>query len=129
MLLDTATGAARSSGDAGGTPRGTMRILDGRLVALYAQGGRLYLQIGIERWDLGDPATRIRYGHDLNLKTTRFECNGFVLEYPAWWRDDPAYDPFEPELDEDEDYLGYVHAVFQQPALQANLIRAWSGEG
>jgi hypothetical protein len=125
-VLDVESGIAHAGAVGGETPNGNMRVVLGNTVALYAEGEHLFLQIGGRRWDLADPATVISYGHDLNRKTTTLQVGDLRLEYPAWWRDDPAYDPFIPELDEDEDYLAYVYSVAQQPALQENLIKVWS---
>jgi len=50
----------------------------------------------------------------------------FSIEYDAWWADIPSFEPVEPEMDEDEDFMGYIYAVWMNKTLQNNLISSWS---
>jgi hypothetical protein len=128
VLLDTASGratpagAARASGEAG-----NMSTVAGHVFALYAEGPTLWFQWDDRRWPLAANDTRLAYRHDLARAVTIFSVNDRAVEYPAWWRGDPHFDPLVPERDEDEDYLGYVMAVKRDPALQKTLLDAWSG--
>jgi hypothetical protein len=125
----------------GSEPRGSgaerltgrcFRLADA-LVALYVDGGRVWLQIGPLRFALDDPKVRVDYAHDRAAGRTRFEVRGpsgtWSHTYPAWWAEQGlAVDEvrFQPERDEDEDRLGFVHAVFRDPEAQRRLVGQWT---
>jgi hypothetical protein len=93
--------------------------------ALYVDFGILYFQWNDHRWDMTSSNLVIEYQHDFKMQTTMFAVNGLKIEYPAWWKNDPHFDPNLPELDEDEDYFGYIFSVKQNQRLQHNLTVAW----
>ncbi len=127
LLLDVDTGRSVPSGaapDAKG--HGTLAIVEGQLFALYADGGALWLQWNERRWPFASPALRLGYRHDMAAAETTFSANDRTITYPAWWRDDPTFDPLIPEQDALEDYLGYVVATQGDAQLQQSLLRAWS---
>jgi hypothetical protein len=126
VLFDTATGLAKPESAPHRKAQGNLKRMAGGICALYAEQGALYLQIDKKRWNLSDPSVAVSYGHDLASKTTVFAVGGTKLEYPAWWRDAPDFEPTLPERDADEDYLGYIYAVARQPELKAALLKSWA---
>jgi len=105
---------------------GNFHIEAGHVYALYAQGGVLYVQCDALRWPVGAPELTMGYGHDLEQQTTSFVLAGHRIVYPAWWANDPAFEPLIPERDEGEDYCAYLVSVWRQPGLQRSLCDAWS---
>jgi hypothetical protein len=104
---------------------GNLYTLQGNTFALYAQEGVLYFQWNKRRWDIVSLCPIISYRHDFQRRTTTFSIEDMKIEYPAWWKDDPAFDPCIPERDEEEDYLGYICAVSQSKTLQQALAQGW----
>lgn len=125
-LLDIVTGELKAA-DQAAKPVGNCRVEAGHTYALYADGGVLYVQRDAQRWPIASPEVNMRYGHDLDKETTTFDLVGHSIAYPAWWKDDPTFEPAIPERDEEEDYLAYLVSVWQQPDLQETLLKAWSG--
>ncbi len=124
LLLDVDTGRVAPSGLSPDTPgHGTAAVIEGQTFAVYADGGTLWLQWNDARWPLAAADVRLKYMHDLDAATTTFSVNDRSFTYPAWWRDDPAFEPLLPEEDEHHDYLAYVVAVKQDPSLQQSLLR------
>jgi hypothetical protein len=126
LLLDVATGQLRPA-PAQARKQGNLAQAEGHTFALYADAGVLYFQWDDHRWPILSPDVRVRYAHDLARKTTTFAVNDRVLEYPAWWRDDPQFEPLHPEADEDFDPLGYYAALKREPERLERLLRRWSG--
>lgn len=127
VLFDVKTGAVNPCPEAKlQRAKGNLHSVAGHTFALYVEEGTLYIQCGNRRWNIAAPDLSISYGHDFQKKTTTFAIEGTEIRYPAWWVDDPHFDPNIPERDEDEDYLGYIFSVRQQPKLQQTLITSWS---
>lgn len=128
--FDETEGAVNHNVDAPGKPKGNFHFLDQKCIAIYSKGDSLILQIDSDKWELSSGAVELRYFHDVTKRTTCFEVNspeGSVsIEYNAWWAGIPGFVPVEPEMDEDEDFLGYVFAVWKNKHLQANLIGRWA---
>jgi hypothetical protein len=70
-------------------------------------------------------ASKIQYAHDFQKKTTTFSVENVTIQYPAWWANDPTFDPNEPERDEDEDLFAYVASLAHNEPLQRSLINTW----
>jgi len=125
LLLDTASGrTAPAPADA--RKRGSVTQLEGHTFALYADGGVLYFQWDERRWPFAADAVHVRYGHDLQRKTSTFSVNERHIEYPAWWADDPHHEPLVPELDPDYDDLAWFAALKRDPERLAKLLQRWS---
>lgn len=92
---------------------------------LYVERGRLYFQADQQRWDFQSPACKLMYRHDIDRQVTQFSVAGKTFEYPAWWRNDPRFEPCLPELDEENDYLGYIFALKDNERLQNRMIEVW----
>lgn len=105
--------------------QGNFAFINGHTFCVYVERGRLYFQADEQRWDLQSPACKLEYRHDISRKTTQFSVAGKVFEYPAWWRDDPRFERYLPELDEEHDYLGYIFALKDNPRLQSRMIEIW----
>lgn len=103
----------------------------GHTVAIYAERGSLYLQIDMDRFDFRCRDLVIEYYHNITTRDTTFCVRHpgfeFLLSYPAWWADIPAFEPVEPEMDQDNDYYAYLHSIWRNPSLQSKLIKSWSG--
>ncbi|WP_277252494.1 hypothetical protein, partial [Neptunomonas phycophila] len=101
-----------------------------RKVAIFRDGNQLILQIGEKKWNLSSQDVVLRYSHNFSKKVTVFEVEldgeNLSIEYDAWWADIPSFEPVEPEMDEDEDFMGYIYAVWMNKTLQNNLISSWS---
>jgi len=110
-------------------PVGNFHIVGERCIALYCKGGKLFLQIDSERWDLSSGSVAISYFHDFEKKTTTFEVDDGTssarLEYDAWWSEIPGFQPLEPEMDSEEDFLAYVVEVWRNRSVQKSLIERW----
>jgi hypothetical protein len=116
--LDIATGRLTlATGDAGAR-RGSASTIGDATFALYADAGTLWFQWNDRRWDLADPGLQLTYGHHLAQRTTTFTASDQSITYPAWWIDDPAFEPMIPEQDRQEDYLAYVVFLKDNPDLQ-----------
>jgi hypothetical protein len=127
VLFDCATGRLEAAAPPPGRARGKLHQVDGHAFALYALDAHLYFQWGAQRWEPGDMACRPRYQHELARQRTAFALDGKALSYAAWWAGDPLFNKFIPERDQEEDYLGYVFALWTDRDLQRALIAAWSG--
>jgi hypothetical protein len=126
--FDVATGTFSEVRNAEGERSfGTAGIVDEQVIALYAKEGVLFIQVGLRRWRLDEVS--VSYAHIKHDKKTIFNltCGDASLEliYPAWWSVIPNFEPVEPEMDADEDYLGYLYEVFSNKRLQQNLINSW----
>ena len=111
-------------------PTGNMHHINGYNIALYLQDGQLKLQINSQIWIFASKELKISFYHDVLQRTSHFSITSpqgdFTLEYPAWWSEMPDFEPFEPEMDKDEDYLAYIYEVWQQPTIQNALQKRWS---
>ena len=111
-------------------PKGNFHLLGQNKVAIFSDNNQLILQIGDKTWNLSSQDIVLRYSHSLSKKMTSFEVksNGqnISIEYEAWWAGIPSFEPIEPEMDEDEDFMGYIYAVWVNKALQQSLISSWS---
>ena len=105
-------------------------MLGQKKIAIYREGNNLTLQIGGDTWNLSSDDVEVKYSHDFSRKTTCFEVESggeaAFIEYEAWWSGIPGFEPVEPEMDEDEDFMGYVYAVWKNKSLQNSLIRSWA---
>jgi hypothetical protein len=111
---------------------GAMQFVQGNYFAVgdqelsgYASDRNLYLQWNDRRWNFKDLASKIRYAHDFQKKMTTFSVENVSIQYPAWWANDPTFDPNEPERDEDEDLFAYVASLAHNEPLQQSLINTW----
>jgi hypothetical protein len=127
--FDPASGVASLKVNVEGVSRGNFYLLDQQSLAIYCENNTLFLQIGSDRWDLSSSDTELIYSHDFSRKTTCFDVKSqsksMSIEYMAWWAVIPGFEPIEPEMDEEEDFLGYVFAVWKNKSLQKNLISSW----
>ncbi|NRD72174.1 hypothetical protein HQQ94_02755 [Shewanella sp. VB17] len=110
--------------------KGNFHLLEQNIVAIFSLNSLLILQIGDKKWDLSSEDTLLRYSHDFIKKTTIFEVElnelNVSIEYEAWWAGIPNFEPIKPEIDEDEDFMGYIYAVWMNKGLQQHLISIWS---
>ena len=111
-------------------PKGNFHLLEQRNVAIYSDNNALKLQIGEDVQNLSSGEAVIRYFHNVSRKTTCFEVESegriTSIEYKAWWAEIPGFEPVEPEMDEDEDFMGYIYAVWNNKQLQQSLIATWA---
>ncbi|WP_164462755.1 MULTISPECIES: hypothetical protein [Burkholderia cepacia complex] len=105
--------------------RGSFVVVHGNKFCMYAEGAHLYLQQGARRWEITNDAA-ITYSHDFDLKTTTFGIGDLRIEYEAWWADDPNFNKFAPESDENYDFLAYVFELSQDDDRRRDLIQRWS---
>jgi hypothetical protein len=125
VLLDVESGSCQTSQGNGNKPTsGNVCLIAGQIFAVYVDESTLYFQWNDRRWNLTSPNINMRYRHDFERKVTVFSVDEKTIEYPAWWRDDPTFDPHIPERDEEEDYLGYVFSFSQNPGLQKSLLKS-----
>lgn len=110
--------------------KGLFDIVQGHKVALYEHSGKLILQIDQESWDLLSEDVKCVYHHNFNSKKTFFQVKGarsnFAVEYPAWWSSIPSFEPTEPEMDAEEDFMAYVCELVKNPDLCQSLVSSWS---
>lgn len=110
--------------------KGVLSFVKDNTVALYEKSGGLILQINHQVWDLFSERVGCSYHHDFRLRTTFFKVSGdfseFSVEYPAWWSSIPNFQPAEPEMDAEEDFMAYVCEVSRNRDLCRSLISAWS---
>ncbi|GEM_PF-2855136 len=127
--FDAGTGVVNTNVDASVKPIGNFYLLDQRRLAIYCEGSTLILQMDFDVWELSSENVELRYFHNLANKTTCFEVKSpektVSIEYKAWWAEISGFEPIEPEMDEDEDFLGYVFAVWKNKQLQGSLISIW----
>lgn len=105
--------------------------LEGVGVSLLVVDGGLRLQIGRESFDAAQ--IQLCYRHDFEAGTTRFEVRAGIsttaLSYPAWWAVlglSPEQVRFEPERDEDEDFLAFIAQTVNDPERRASFCAQWS---
>jgi hypothetical protein len=119
-------------GDSSVSASGNMHVVENHCVAVYAEGGILYLQIDKVRWPL-DEKLQLKYGHDVLTQTTRFLVSDGIkstdIIYPSWWRGLGHNMLAVPEMDEDQDYLAYVFSVWRNESLRQQLLTAWQVGG
>lgn len=127
--FDATIGAVSLSVNVSGKPKGNFHLLDQKCLAIYCEGNALILQIGSDKWEFYSGDIELRYFHNVAKRTTCFEVKSqeksVSIEYKAWWAEIPGFEPVEPEMDEDEDFLGYVFSVWKNKQLQERLISNW----
>lgn len=127
--FDISDGTAALTPDVTEKPQGNYALINSNNVAIYREKDKLVLQVNRQRWELSSRDVTLKYFHNLANKTTRFEIysadKSAVIEYKSWWSDIPDFELVEPEMDENEDFLGYVYAVWKNRKLQDSLIRQW----
>ncbi|WP_027328394.1 hypothetical protein [Marinimicrobium agarilyticum] len=110
--------------------KGVLSFIQTHTVALYEKSGGLILQIDHQVWDLLSERVYCRFSHDFRSKTTLFKVSGgqseFSVEYPAWWSSIPNFEPLEPEMDAEEDFMAYLCEVSKNRGLCESLISSWS---
>jgi len=106
-------------------------LADGQVAALYKQRGQLVLQLGQQRWVYG-PALQSTHQHIDGGKTVfaLYQDGQQLLEYtyPSWWLGRETHlPPALAELDDDEedDFLGYVHSVFEDEKKGVARAATW----
>ncbi|MGI2112690.1 hypothetical protein ACRN9G_03710 [Shewanella frigidimarina] len=128
--FDNSTSTFKSVINIGEKPKGNFHLLGQRKVAIFSDDNLLILQIGEKKWNLSSEDVVLRYSHNCSKKMTTFEVESdgqdISVEYEAWWAGIPSFEPIEPEMDEDEDFMGYVYAVWMNKVLQQKLISSWS---
>ncbi|WP_203141004.1 hypothetical protein [Marinobacter mangrovi] len=128
--FDPSTGATNSTVDVPSKPKGNFHQLGQRCIAIYCEDNALILQVDRDKWDLSSMGVNLNYFHNLDSRTTCFEVKSseksVSLEYKSWWAEIPGFEPVEPEMDEDEDFLGYVFEIWKNRKLQESLIRSWT---
>ncbi|WP_134052121.1 hypothetical protein [Rheinheimera aquimaris] len=109
---------------------GNFHNIEGHSVALYAQDGQLKLQIDKKVWLFSSSTLNIDYHHKFQQRLTHFSItspdDNFAIDYRAWWADIPDFEPLEPEMDQDEDYLAYIYEVWKTPSIQQALLERWT---
>lgn len=136
IAFDPQSGRFRELGsdsEEGQTSRGIAHIQDGTLGAVYADGGRLMLQLGTRRWRLGDPLVRLELSRsdDRMVNTFRVNVAGrneAEMTYRSPRADpinqaDPSFDALDEEL---QDFFLWVARNSKDPGWIADLARNWS---
>ncbi|WP_104399826.1 hypothetical protein [Vibrio penaeicida] len=127
VFFDVGVGEVIHGVDVSGDVNGNFHSTGCDNAAIYRLNDTLVLQINDKRWDF--PSIGIRYFHKVKDKTTVFEISeGDVctkIEYDSWWSAIPGFEPIEPEMDEDEDFYGYLFAVWKDISLQKVLVNRW----
>ncbi|PXF30703.1 hypothetical protein WH50_14000 [Pokkaliibacter plantistimulans] len=128
--FDASIGVVNSNVDVSVKPKGNFHLLDQRCLAIYCEDNVLILQMDRDKWELSSADVELRYFHNLANRTTCFEVKSpkksVSIEYKTWWAEIPGFEPVEPEMDEDEDFLGYVFSVWKNKQLQGSLISNWA---
>ena len=110
--------------------RGNSDCIAGHSISIYARDGQLHLQIDGQSWLLSDTQLRLKFYHNVAKRTSHFALTSpstdFAINYPAWWADIPDFEPIEPEMDKDEDYLAYIYEVWKTPSIQQTLLERWT---
>ncbi|WP_157381660.1 hypothetical protein [Burkholderia ubonensis] len=106
--------------------RGTWNPVEEMNFCMYAEDGRLYLQLEARRWEINNQEL-VYYRHNFDRKTTTFRISDLNIEYEAWWAFDPTFNKFAPERDADEDFLAYVYELSKDEKKRAGLIGRWGG--
>ena len=129
VLLCTETGAITSTFKPDPI-RGNFQNVGRHSVALYAQDNQLKLQIDKKVWLFSSSTLNIDYHHKFQQRLTHFSItspdDNFAIDYRAWWADIPDFEPLEPEMDQDEDYLAYIYEVWKTPSIQQALLERWT---
>lgn len=109
----------------------TATLPNGQVAALYKQPDGMVLQIGRQRW-LNSSAVRTLHQHVDGGKTLfavyQQGKEEFSYEYPSWWIDaDILFPPALGELanDDEDDFLGFVHTVFEDEKKGIQRGAAW----
>lgn len=127
--FDCSTGSSMPS-DSVDNQKGNFHIVEGNAVAIYNRDNRLMLQIGLKIWDISSDKIELNYFHNIAKRTSCFQVlfneELISVEYEAWWAKIPGFEPIEPEMDEDEDFMAYVFSVWKNTQLQKNLLSQWS---
>ncbi|GLU34331.1 hypothetical protein WKR88_09840 [Trinickia caryophylli] len=110
FVLDKATGVLTPARDESLPRRGNINPVEGRVLCVYAEDDKLYLQMEARRWEIGG-VTPVVYQHNFDRKTTTFGIDDFEVEYEAWWAHDPTFNKFAPERDEDEDRFAFIYKL------------------
>ena len=104
---------------------------NGQLAALYKQAEGMVLQIARQRWVNGS-AVRTQHQYLDGGKTLfalyQYDKEEFSCEYPSWWTTlDTHLPPALGELanDEEDDFLGFVHSVFEDEKKGIPRGGAW----
>ena len=106
------------------------KLADGQVAALYKQRGQLVFQLGQQRW-VHSIALQSTHKHIDGGKAmfTLYQNGQQLLEYiyPSWWLGHETHLlPALAELDDDEDdFLGYVHSVFEDEKKGVARAAAW----
>ncbi|WP_371766657.1 hypothetical protein [Massilia sp.] len=124
-MLDTALGIFIPQLGTAPTVQGNYCVVAGQELSVFAADKNLYFQWNNSRWNFKDLASKVRYTHDFQDKTTSFSIGDMAVRYPAWWADDPTFDPNEPERDEGEDFFAYIASLAHNDLVQQNLINSW----
>lgn len=128
-LFDTDSGEVENVSGAKGTECvGNLDIIDGKVVALYCENG-CHLRIGNQSWNFCSSDIELKYFHDEN-RVTNFtvstEGKEFHFTYQCWWAESETEDfRLFPELDEENDFLGYAIEVWRNPSLKGRLVDKW----
>lgn len=125
VALDTTRGIFTAQQGNPQFVQGNYVSVDGQELSVFAADKNLFFQWNDRRWNFKDLASTVRYYHDFPTKTTTFSIDNVTIQYPAWWANDPTFDPNEPERDEDEDFFAYVAGLAHNDSLQRNLINSW----
>lgn len=112
---------------------GICRFVGTTSLAFYAANDALVLQLGSLKFPMDSSATKLDYRHDWGSGMTTFTVSGSAgiqkLTYQAWWSElGLAADDvqFEPERDEEEDYLAFIFAAWKDSDLSQRLLGGWS---
>ncbi|CCN85687.1 hypothetical protein VIBNISFn27_1100003 [Vibrio nigripulchritudo SFn27] len=127
VFFDVDAGEVLPGIDVSGSVNGNFHSIGSNNTAIYSYNETLVLQVNDRKWNL--PSIEVRYFHKIRDKTTVFEIieddNCTTIEYDSWWSTIPGFNPIEPEMDEDEDFYGYLFAVWKDISLQEVLIERW----
>jgi len=128
-LLDTESGEVEDGfGAKESKCVGNFCIVDGQAVALYYECG-CHLQLGSRKWNFADSSLDLSYFHDQN-RVTNFivskDGESYCFKYRCWWAESETEDfRLFPELDEENDFLGYVMEVWRNQRLKERLFAQW----
>jgi hypothetical protein len=106
-------------------------LADGQVAGLYKQRGQLTLQLGQQKW-VYNPAMQSTHQHIEGGKTVfaLYQEGKRLMKYtyPSWWLGKDSYlSPALGELadDEEDDFLGYVHNVFEDEKKGIKRAATW----
>lgn len=96
---------------------GVFEKIDNDNFAFYKLNNKLVLQINQCKWNILDANISIKYFHDFHENITFFSIDDktskYSTRYKSWWSDIPDFIPLDPELDEEEDFLGYIYSIWK----------------